>query len=134
MIAVGVIVLLCLLGMLRLCVSSDRARDAADLALEDAVLEADRLRTELRARDEEVELLRAAVVASEGRRRAAILHARRTRNALTVTQEQLVAQSQAAHAARCQRDAARSEAARARHEQVVLPRECARARGSEMPS
>lgn len=120
MIALGGIVVLCLLGLLLLCDASDRARDAAELALEDAVLEADALRTKLRERDEENKLLRAAVVASEGRRWAAILHARRTRNALAVTQQHLQQQAQTAHAARCQRDEARSEAALAKSTQVVV--------------
>lgn len=127
MIALGALVVLCLVGLLMLCVSSDRARDAADLALENAVLEAGALRDEL-ARE------RAARVESDRRRAVAVAHVREVRAELRVTEEHRAHFYFIALDLVCQRDAARSEAVLARHEQVVLPGDCARARGSEMPS
>ena len=122
--ALAVVVILCLLGLTRMCVSRDRARDAADLAREEAVLIEGRLRTELAT-------VRAALVESERRRAIAVEHVHAVRADLRETEVQRLALDGIANDLTRQRDAARSEAARAQHGAVVIRGPWVSARGGD---
>lgn len=124
MIALGALVVLCLVGLLVLCASSDRARDVADRALEEAVLVEGRLRTELAT-------VRAALVESERRRAIAVEHVHAVRADLRETEVQRLALDGIANDLTRQRDAARSEAARAQHGAVVIRGPWVSARGGD---